>query len=461
MSEAKGRAGFKAVHTKVGGKYPGDKKTGTPSTKGGSNLAIAKEALRSLDAAQSAREAMKNPYILVTEEQLNENWVSDGVGGLKTATRFEEVEKSLAARNAQLYRKQASKDYELSLLVVHLPENMCMVDPVNASYVMRKLEDGSEEQVISEATGEPLTKPRLIPRDADEARRYFDDALAFMVEHGLIAGGMDALHFRSDQYSEHRPHMQVGFDNYVADPKHPGHLRTFHGETWFTHDTVCYPDGHPKAGKKIGGAVKLSNYQEQMREFMIAKGWPVEKDINEKTKGNSQGKDLYAATDDARIIAEDRLAAAEAQEAGNEQEREWLTRNGAKMRAARDKVEADREDVAVTLAELPGMVAQQVNEASERAYADAYLENIETMAIDRRETRRVLDDAKRDRAAVEEPYLTDWLADVPGRIRDFRDYQKLRALSNSFETNAAAVIEETEKPPIRGRDYREDGYHSF
>ncbi|QYM76178.1 hypothetical protein [Leucobacter luti] len=133
MSEAKGRAGFKGVHTKAGGKYPGDKKTGTPSTKGGSNLAIAKEALRSLDAAQSAREAVKNPNILLSEEQLNENWVSDGVGGLKTATRFEEVEESLAARNAQLYRKQAAKDYELSLLVVQLPENMCRVDPVNVS----------------------------------------------------------------------------------------------------------------------------------------------------------------------------------------------------------------------------------------------------------------------------------------------------------------------------------------
>ncbi|QYM76177.1 hypothetical protein [Leucobacter luti] len=216
---------------------------------------------------------------------------------------------------------------------------------------MRKREDGSEEQVISEATGEPLTKPRLIPRDADEARRYFDDALAFMVERGLIADGMDALHFRSDQYSEHRPHMQVGFDNYAADPKHPGHLRTFHGETWFTHDTVCYPDGNPKAGKKIGGAVKLSNYQEQMREFMIAKGWPVEKDINEKTKGNSQGKDLYAATDDARIIAEDRLAAAEAQEAGIKQRARELER-------AENIADADRE------LDRLAMLAEQENTAN-------------------------------------------------------------------------------------------------
>lgn len=305
MASTVGRASFKVVHGKTGGKFPREK--GSNKEPHGSNAALIKEALRSLDPVQSKIEAGKNANIVLADEALNENWVNDGNGGMKTATSFQEPLDYLASRNAQLFRAQAATDMELTALVVHLPENLCVEDPDNVSFVY----DKHGEQVISAVTGEPLTKPRLIPRDPAEAKRYFDDAVEFLIEQRIITGGADALHWRSDQYSEHRPHMQLGFDNYAADPKHPGKLRNNNSRVWYSSRDVRYPDGHAKAGQMIGEKVKMSDYHARMRAFMIDKGWKVEADIDPKMKGNSQGKDLHAATDNARLIAEDRLAAVE------------------------------------------------------------------------------------------------------------------------------------------------------
>ncbi|PRI12128.1 hypothetical protein B4915_03480 [Leucobacter massiliensis] len=307
-----GRAAFRATHAKTGGKFP-PKKGSAGAQPHGSNEAIIKEALRSLDPEQSKIEAAKNPNIVLADEALNENWVNDGNGGMKPATSFQEALDYLASRNAQLFRKQTANDYELTEIVVHLPDNLCIDDPVNVSYVL----DENGKQVISEKTGQPLTKPRRIARDPDEARRYFNDAQEFLTEHGIVAGGHDGLHWRTDQYSEHRPHMQLGFDSYAVDPKHPGFLRNEFSRKWFSHRDVVYPDGHPKAGKSVSGKVKLSDYQTAMREHMIERGWPVEAEIDKANEGSYLGKKNYARADNNRIIAEDRLAAAREQEDQN------------------------------------------------------------------------------------------------------------------------------------------------
>lgn len=309
---AVGRAAFRATHAKTGGKFP-PKKGSSGAQPHGSNEAIVKEALRSLDPEQSKIEAAKNPNIVLADEVLNENWVNDGNGGMKPATSFKEALDYLASRNAQLFRKQTANDYEMTEIVVHLPDNLCIDDPVNVSYVL----DENGKQVISEKTGQPLTKPRRIARDPDEARRYFNDVQEFLTEHGIVAGGHDGLHWRTDQYSEHRPHMQLGFDSYAVDPKHPGFLRNEFSRTWFSHRDVVYPDGHPKAGKSISGKVKLSDYQTAMREHMIERGWPVEAEIDKANEGSYLGKKNYARADNNRIIAEDRLAAAREQEDQN------------------------------------------------------------------------------------------------------------------------------------------------
>ena len=307
-----GRAAFRATHAKTGGKFP-PKKGSSGAQPHGSNEAIVKEALRSLDPEQSKIEAAKNPNIVLADEVLNENWVNDGNGGMKPATSFKEALDYLASRNAQLFRKQTANDYELTEIVVHLPDNLCIDDPVYVSYVL----DENGKHVISEKTGQPLTKPRRIARDPDEARRYFNDAQEFLTEHGIVAGGHDGLHWRTDQYSEHRPHMQLGFDSYAVDPKRPGFLRNEFSRTWFSHRDVVYPDGHPKAGKSKSGKVKLSDYQTAMREHMIERGWPVEAEIDKANEGSYLGKKNYARADNNRIIAEDRLAAAREQEDQN------------------------------------------------------------------------------------------------------------------------------------------------
>lgn len=403
MSAAVGRAGFRAVHAKVGGKFPSSK-DGKASKMGGSNRAIVEEALRSLDAEVSAREAAKNANIVVEDESLNENWVNDHQGGMKPATTFSEALDYLKARNAQLYRRQASSDYEMSELVVHLPENMCVEDTRNVSYVLD--EDGAP--VISAKTGDPLSKPRLVPRDHVEARRYFDDAQAFLIEHGVIAGGIDGVHWRSDQYSEHRPHMQIGFDNYAADPKHPGHLRNEFSRKWFSHRDVVYPEGHPKAGRSISGKVKLSDYQSAMREYMIARGWPVQAEINQAQEGVHRGKAAHTSNDNARIIAEDRLAAAV--------EKEETT-------AAR-AVELD--EFADELDEEAVELRAQRNTAAKEGYRDGKVQALSALEADRKKATAELQAAAEARADAEQykasaRAVADRMRALEGEITDALD----------------------------------------
>ncbi len=393
---AVGRAAFRAVHAKTGGKHP-PKKGATASQPHGSNAAIIKEALRSLDPEQSKIEAAKNPNIVLAEDVKNENWVNDGNGGMKTATSFKEALDYLDSRNAQLFRKQTANDYELTELVVHLPDNLCIDDPHNVSYVLD--EDG--KQVISEKTGQPLTKPRRIPRDPDEARRYFDDVQAFF-ETQVIPGGHDGLHWRTDQYGEHRPHAQFGLDNYAPDPKHLGFLRNEFSRKWFSHRDVVYPEGHPKAGKSISGKVKLSDYQTAMREFMIAKGWPVEAEIDKANEGSYLGKKNYARADNNRIIAEDRLAAAREQEDQNLDDLDLIA-DSRKRDAARSadldsrdqKIADDRARLDRELDDLPRLRAAAKAEGLDEAKASAETAVAARLAQAEADAQRIAESAQR------------------------------------------------------------------
>lgn len=63
---------------------------------------------------------------------------------------------------------------------------------------------------------------------------------------------------------------------------------------WFSLRGVVYPEGHPKAGKSISGNAKLSDYQTAMCEHMIARGWPVEAEIDKANDGFYLGKKNYA-----------------------------------------------------------------------------------------------------------------------------------------------------------------------
>ena len=368
MVAAVGRAGFRAVHAKAGGRFPAKSKR-----RGGSTRAIYEEMLRATDPKLSAREQTKNANILASEEPLNRDFVNDGHGGLrrwKTPGAVDAAETYLERRNRQLSRKQSPNDMELSELVVHLPENLCVADPnpKNVAYVL----DDDGAPVLSEVTGKPLRKPRLIPRDAGEAQRYFDDALAALLEQGVIVGGIDAVHARSDQFSEHRPHMQLIFDNYADHPDKPG-LRNEFSRVWFSHRDVRYPDGHAKAGKAISGRVKLSMQQDQFREAMIARGWPVEREISPKTKGNSQGKDLYAATENVRIIAEDRLQAARALNAA-------VSEREAAVEKRRREVEDEDRAVAQGRASLAGEARREklrLSTLRKAAYDDGVIAALE------------------------------------------------------------------------------------
>ncbi|MHA3683081.1 hypothetical protein ACXR2W_02340 [Leucobacter sp. HY1908] len=387
--------------------------------------------------------------------------MNDGAGGMKPLESFDECEDYLRSRNARLFRKQGPNDVELSELVVHLPETLCVEDPDHVSYVV----DDEGEQVISRVTGEPLTKPRLIPRDIDEARRYFDDALNTLVEIGRISS-RDALHLRSDQYGESRPHMQLIFDNYAHDPnaknqaRKPGCLRTEASRVWHSHRDVTYEPGVVRLGKRyrqigdppglefsadeaadlarlagkpydeitaadlakldgerIGkkrdklnvldgktttGEYKLQSAQGQMRARMAAHGWPVELDIDREREGSNLGKLEAAQADNDRIIAEDALRAAEAES----------------KRSAREVTAAVNSAAAELDAREAGLKKREAGLSRRETALSAREDEADDLAVAAEATRREI--------AAQERHLTELRAEIGNSEAEVEKLKRVR-----------------------------------
>ncbi len=345
MSEVKGHAAFHK-HKKAP-RHPGTK-AGTR----GERRALLKESMRHLDPKEVARQAKKNGSIVAADAHLNTAYVNDGTGGFEVATSVKQVLDYGDAREKRVHRKIAAGSRTVDLFVVHLPRTMCVEIK---DYYPRHNPDGSER--LDPETGEPMSRSRWVARDHDETMRYFVTAVAFL---GLKVspGGMDSIHGWATNFDESTPHIQVMADPFAPDPKMPGALRTEASRAYTSHAEVRKANG-----KMYGKGERIRAYQAQMRERMIAEGYPVEREpgehhgrelpkevFEEMQDEKAEAASLRAAGHEAIVEAAEAAAVAETNAQLDQQESEiehaLLVNEWADLEEAEDDLEERRQDVA-------------------------------------------------------------------------------------------------------------------
>ncbi|WP_130865238.1 hypothetical protein [Acidipropionibacterium timonense] len=283
MANVTGRAGFHATHAKSAGE----------------RVPAVDEMMRSLDPERSEFWASINPSIVLADEHLNVELVNDGAGNMVPCTDRAQVIAYGQQRIARLHRaltpdhldkngKKVGGTVTTSLLVAHLPKSMCVEVP--GAYP-RFRRDGSP---MLDANGEHMFRSRWVPRDRDEALRYFADVRAFLCEN-VVPGGHDALLGESDQFSESTPHAQFMFDTFADHPDKPGKLRSEASQAWFSHRDVKDDKGRVKSGK-----AKMRDYHAQLKAFLIAKGYPISPDFDEEAHMTGFEKDMFGELEDLK-----------------------------------------------------------------------------------------------------------------------------------------------------------------
>lgn len=275
MSEQVGRAGFHAVHTK------------RASERG----AILDEMMRELDPEAVERWAERNPSIVIADEVENEAFVNDGDGGFRRCTDKQEVLDYGEARLKRVRRKITPPKLDpatgeekggtttTTMLVTHLPKSLCVEVP-DAYPVLYKKGPRKGQQKTDEH-GQLRFRSRWVARDKDEARRYFDDVGEIIGTH-LSPGGHDGILGRDDQYSETTPHSQWLLDAFGEDPKYQGSLRADASRHWFSHQG------------------RMAELHRRLKEELIARGWEISPDFDEKRHAYGHAKAEYGDIEDER-----------------------------------------------------------------------------------------------------------------------------------------------------------------
>lgn len=273
MSEIVGRTGFHLKHTKA------------VSERG----AILDEMMRELKDESSKRWAKRNPNIVLEDEGLNIALVNGGEGDLVPCNDPKEVIAYGQQRLAKLSTpvkepkrnpatgKETGGTWTSSMFVLHLPKSLCR--EVKDFYPV--LDDDGHE------TGR--RRSRWVARDRDEALQYFEDAMGYMAQE-VIPGGWDAILGADIQFSESTPHIQVLADTFAPDPKHPGQLRSEFSRAYGSHRDV-----RDEKGRQIGRKAKFRRYHEDLKKFMIERGWPVERDVDPLRHDKTATKEMYGA----------------------------------------------------------------------------------------------------------------------------------------------------------------------
>lgn len=272
MSNVVGRTGFHVTHEKS------VKKRG----------AILDEMMRELKDESVERWAQRNPSIVVEDEGLNRAYVNNGDGRLVPCKDPKEVLAYGQQRLAKLSTpvkepkldpvtgKEKGGTTTSSMFVLHLPKSLC--EEVKDFY-----------PVFDEDGNEIGRRSRWVARDRKEAMRYFKDALAYMAQE-VIPGGRDAILGFDIQFSESTPHIQILADTFAPDPKHPGQLRTEFSRAYGSHRDV-----RDDKGRQMSGQAKFRRYHDGLKQYMIERGWPVERDVDPLRHDKTATKDMYGA----------------------------------------------------------------------------------------------------------------------------------------------------------------------
>lgn len=316
MSDTTGRTGFRVTHTKAVGE----------------RRAIVHEMMRELDPKAVEYWARENTNIVVEDEVLDRGFVNDGTGRFVRATSMQEVidygQSRVDRLSSPLREDKPDKKGKMrggtvttSMFVAHLPKSLC--------------------KEVPDFYGKG--RSRWIARDRDEAMRYFTDVLRFLGKN-VIPGGFEAILGFDVQHSETTPHVQVLADTFADDPEHEGQLRPEWSRAYAAHRDVKREDG-----KMLTGREKLERYQDDLKAYMVARGWPVERDVDPLRHDKTATKAVYGAMKDKeRALAEQeqKLAAdlaagrSEIDEMVNELADGWVAIN-----SGRNEVEQEREQL--------------------------------------------------------------------------------------------------------------------
>lgn len=284
--------------------------SGKSATAADARRGLLHEGARSLVDEWEQKWADKNPNIRTDEAHRNVVLVQapgdDGSYDLREATTKQEADaftKYGNERTARLEHPPRAGYVAFSSMAFHYPKEFCDEHAGEAQAVDK---DGKK---IFDKNGEPVMVARYTPKDYDEMRRYFDDALDLLSDQ---LGGREHVHGVFIHLDERTPHMQVVFDSYQPSDNEPDKLKAGHSLLWGTHEDVCYPKGtmirgKDMSGKRISGARKMSEFQKDLREHMAECGWDVSVKRSARHKDHYT-KDEYAEIDNARIAMEQESA---------------------------------------------------------------------------------------------------------------------------------------------------------
>ena len=310
MSDTTGRTGFRVTHTKAVGE----------------RRAIVHEMMRELDPKAVEYWARENTNIVVEDEVLDCGFVNDGTGRFVRATSMQEVidygQSRVDRLSSPLREDKPDKKGKMrggtvttSMFVAHLPKSLC--------------------KEVPDFYGKG--RSRWIARDRDEAMRYFTDVLRFLGKN-VIPGGFEAILGFDIQHSETTPHVQVLADTFADDPKHEGQLRPEWSRAYAAHRDVKREDG-----KMLTGREKLERYQDDLKAYMVARGWPVEREVDPLRHDKTETKAIYGALRDERRQLDEQCDQLKADREDLIRDGEDLEREEYQVRLARKEVETERE----------------------------------------------------------------------------------------------------------------------
>lgn len=323
MGNAVGRTGFHVTHAK------------SVSERG----AILDEMMREQIPGASERWAKRNPNIVVDDEGLNRAYVNNGDDRFVRCKDPKEVLAYGQQRLAKLSTPVKEPKLDLvtgkekggtttsSMFVLHLPKSLC--EEVKDFYPVFD-EDGHE-------TGQ--RRSRWVARDRKEAMRYFKDALAYVTQE-VIPGGRDAILGFDIQFSESTPHIQVLADTFAPDPKHPGQLRTEFSRAYGSHRDV-----RDDKGRQMSGQAKFRRYHDGLKQYMIERGWPVERDVDPLRHDKTATKEMYGAMMDKQRALDEHEQELADERSDIEQSNNSLADQWENLDIARAELKQEREQL--------------------------------------------------------------------------------------------------------------------
>ena len=309
MSDATGRTGFRVTHTKAVGE----------------RRAIVHEMMRELDPKAVEYWALENTNIVVEDEVLDRAFVNDGTGKFIRATSMQEVldygQSRVDRLSSPLREDKPDKNGKMrggtvttSMFVAHLPKSMC--------------------KEVPNFYGKG--RSRWVARDRKEAMRYFTDVLRFLGQN-VIPGGFEAILGFDIQHSETTPHIQLLADTFADDPKHPGSLRSEWSRAFASHRSM-----RDDEGKMLTGRAKMSKYQDDLKEYMVGRGWPVEREVDPLRHDKTETKATYGKLKDEQRAIDEQREQLKVDRDGVLRDWDELGREEYRVNLARKEVEQER-----------------------------------------------------------------------------------------------------------------------